>query len=191
MIPRRLSAQEMISQEVSGVVTLEFYTRSHVLSGQVSCPSRSRLSDLLNESSLERSVKGEFIEFVNAYYPGNGDGDTHQDKPKEYIRKAAIQLVAVPDADLGRGIGTGNNPKAYPFVRKYTARVSLQLETYTLIGSIHCCQGQSVQDVLNDNTLFLPLTDVTIAREYHVYATRPFVAVNKQQIISSREERFG
>ncbi|MDD5082049.1 MAG: hypothetical protein PHU08_01620 [Dehalococcoidales bacterium] len=167
---------------------VECYTHSQVVNGQISCPEGVRVLDFLNASAtIDRNASAEFIELANA-----SDGSTSDllhEKRKEYVRKAAIHLVAVPDANTGRGVST-TGAKVYPFIHKDPARVTVQLQGYTLFGTIHRCQGQTTQDVLNESTRFLPLTDVTIAREYGICGTRPFVAVNKEQIISSREERL-
>jgi hypothetical protein len=179
----------MTRETASNLVPLEFYTNSRVVSGYVSCPNGARLLDILNgTSAAERNLKGDFLEFIDAPHP---EEELPRENGKGYVRKSAVQLVGISDSALGRGIGASDGPKLYPFVKKSPVRVNLELQTYTLIGSIHRTQGQTMQDVLNEDSSFLPLTDVTIAREYSVYGTRPFVAVNKQQIISSREEHYG
>ena len=50
--------------------------------------------------------------------------------------------------------------------------------------------GQTIREVLDEKTLFLPLTDVTMVLEGRIYGTRPFVAVRKDQIISLKEEKL-
>jgi hypothetical protein len=166
---------------------LEFYTQFRVLSGYIHCPVERRLLDLLNDAGAsDYDINGEFLEFIDI--SASSEDQAYQQGLKEYIRKAAIQLVGISDTNLARGVGTKAGSKLYPFIQKSTFPVSLQLQTYTLTGSIHYSQGQSVQDVLNEQKLFIPLTDVTIAHQYGMYATRPFVAVNKEQVISSREE---
>jgi len=127
-----------------------------------------------------------FLEFIDI--SASGEEHTYQEGLREYIRKAAVQLVATSDVNLARGVGAKGGAKLYPFVPKSAVPVSLQLQTYTLIGCAHCSQGQSLYDVLNEDKLFIPLTGVTIAHQYGLYATRPFVAVNKEQVTSSREE---
>ncbi len=160
-----------------------------MISSEVCCPAGLRLLDFLNGSNpLRQSVRGDFLELVVLRAD---HGDALHLPPIEYVRKGAIQFAALTDADGGRGAGTGGAPKAYPFVRKSRATVSLELPDYTLIGSVHCGQGQTAQDVLNDGGPFLPLTEVIIASQDGFYGTRPFVAVNKQQVISSREEPPG
>ncbi len=69
-------------------------------------------------------------------------------------------------------------------VNKTAARVSLELKGYLLEGNVHCAGGQTVRDVLDENAFFLPLTDVAIIRDGHFHATRPFVAVRKDRIVS-------
>jgi hypothetical protein len=64
------------------------------------------------------------------------------------------------------------------------------MSTYALIGNIHLASKQTVRDVLKDHRLFLPLTDATITDDSGFRGERPFVAVNKRQIITLREYQF-
>ncbi|MBM2832380.1 MAG: hypothetical protein HW414_1432 [Dehalococcoidia bacterium] len=170
--------------QIDSPLPLEFYTQSRVFNGQVSCPSGSRFSDLLNGASMgPRSISGDFMGFVDsseARYTDSSGG-----WKVVHIRKSAIQFVALSDADAGKCNAGSGSQTAPPFVTKSTVRVSLELPTYTVAGNIHCGPGETVQDVLNDSRSFLALTDVTITREDRLYGTRPFV------IVSSREELFG
>jgi hypothetical protein len=133
------------------------------------------------------------LEFVAA--PDSGDRDTYENKPREYIRKAAVELLAISDGDLRRGIGGRSDAKVYPFKQKsrvpVNLQLNLQLNAYAVTGSIHCSQRQTIQDVLNDDRPFLALTDVAMPHEFHICGTKPFIALNKQQIISCREEPLG
>ena len=180
----------MTSHIASHIFPVEFFTHSGVVSGQISCPVDTRLLDVINGTcALEGSIKGDFIEFVNLIIPiGESDYLSH---PKEYIRKTAFQLLALTDINLGRGVGAQNNPNIFPFVQKTLLPVSFQLQNYTLIGNIHLDRNQTARDLLNGEADFLPLTEVTIAQDYHLFGTRPFVAVNKEHIISSKEENLG
>lgn len=159
---------------------LECYTQSDVFSGSICCPAGLRIIELLNSRRHDNGSK--FIEFINV--SDSKHEDSYCNRSIDYIRKGAVQFVAVSDANLGRGIGANDGPKRPPFFRKSVIPASLHLQTYTLHGSIHHAQGQTVQDVLNDDAEFLPLTDVTIVYECNIYGTRPFVAVNKEQITS-------
>ncbi len=178
-----------MQQLATNQVALEFYTPSRVLSGYVPCPTGLRLLDLLNGVvTREPETKGEFLEFYDTSYPS--PECSHPDETREYVRKAAIEMVAVSDANLARGIGARGVSRLYPFVEKAPVRVSLELPSYSLVGNVHCVHGQGVHQVLNEDASFLPLTDVSIAHQYSFYGTRPFVAVNKEHIISSREEKL-
>ena len=166
---------------------IELYNDDEVMSGQISCPSPLRLLDLLNGTGVEtQNGRNEFFTFEGFLDASNASG--RKEMRTLYIRKAAIHLVAVDEVDLGRGVGAGMSQKGYPLVHKSSVRVTLRLRNYKLIGNVHCVLRQTVQDLLNSNTAFLPLTDVTLIREEHVLGTRPFVAVNKAQIIWSQQE---
>ena len=178
------------SQQSAEILQLEVYTQSRVISSEVCCPAGLRLLDILNEPvPHEPTVKADFL--VVAELRARVYDDVLMPPPRQYVRKSAIQFAAVTDANAGRGAGAGDVPKARPYVRKSRATVSLELPDYTLIGTVHCDQGQTAPDVLNDGRPFLPLTDVVIACQEGFYGTRPFVAVNKQQVIWSREEPPG
>jgi hypothetical protein len=168
-------------------IPLELFIQSRIFSGYIHCPTELRLLDLLNGASASHyDADREFFEFINI--STSGEGHTHQEGLREYIRKAAVQLVAIGDANLARGAGGKGSAKLYPFVPKSQVPVTLELETYTIVGSLHCSRGQSVCDALNEDRLFIPLTEVTIAYQHGLYATRPFVAVNKEQVTSSQED---
>jgi hypothetical protein len=177
------------SQEIADILSVELYTDSEVLNAQIACPMGSRLLDIFNNvvHPNEKST-GEFIELVNiADYVNNV---TYLNEPKEYIRKTSIHLIAVTDAEIGRGKAHKNTLKTYPFVCKAPRSVSIQLERYTLSGFAYLRQGQSMQELLNDTTQFLPLTDVTVARDCHFYGNRPFAIINKQLVFSIQEQQF-
>jgi hypothetical protein len=171
----------------SGEVSVELYAGPDVLSGRLTCPAGSRLSDLLNDSGLAGGdARSTFLEFSPTARPG--ESEPREIESREYIRKSVIDLLTVSDRDLGRRTGTGGLRNVQWFRKKTPVRVIIQLGTYTLVGDIHCNPDQTLHDVLNDDAQFLPLTDVTMVRDSLIYATRPFVAVNKREVISCREE---
>jgi hypothetical protein len=170
-----------------GEMSVELYAGPEVLCGRLTCPAGSRLSDLLNDSlSSDRETRSTFLEFAPA--ARTGESEPREEESREYIRKSVIDLLTVGDSDAGRRTGSRGVPEAQWFQKKTPVRVVLQLGTYTLIGDLHCSPDQTVQDVLNDDAQFLPLTDVTMVRDRLIYGTRPFVAVNKREVISCREE---
>ena len=115
----------------------------------------------------------------------SSSGDEYKDV--RYVKKTVVGLAAIADANLARGAGAKAHRKTFPFVDKSQVRISLQMPIYTLDGTMHCTPGHSVRDVLDEKSLFLPLTDVTIALEGCFYGVRPFVAAKKEQIIWLKE----
>jgi hypothetical protein len=93
----------------------------------------------------------------------------------------------VTDANLARGLGSDSDWRAYPFVLKKPVLVSLQLQSYSLVGTLHLSEVQTITELLNEKNLFLPMTDVTLSHNYRLYGIRPFVVVNKDYITISRE----
>jgi len=164
-------------------VSVEFYVQSKVICGYIYISSELRLLDLLNKAGTQdRDVESEYIEFMTAVSPV---GDDYKDV--RYVRKAAVELATIADANLARGAGAAAHRNSHPFVDKVQVRVSLQLPVYALDGTMHCTPGLSVRDVLDEKSLFLPLTDVTIALEGRLHETRPFVAAKKEHIIWLKE----
>ncbi len=170
-----------------GEVSVELYAGPDVLCGRLTCPAGSRLSDLLNDSaSSNGEARSTFLEFVPSTRPG--ECEPRDVESREYIRKSVIDLLTVSDGDVGRRTGGSGLRQVRWFRKKTPVRVIIQLGTYTLIGDLHCDPDKTVHDVLNDDAQFLPLTNVTMVRDSLVYGTRPFVAVNKREVISCREE---
>jgi hypothetical protein len=171
------------NQLLSEVLSVEIYTQSKVFNGQVACPIGYRLLDLFNnDEPAEGDIPEDFIELVNA-----SSTISYHDQLKEYIRKSSIHLIAVTDSEQGRGLGAQNSLKTYPFIGKSTRQVNIEMQYYSISGTAYICQGQTMKDLINERTLFLPLTSVTIGRESHFYGNRPFCIINKKQIISLSE----
>jgi hypothetical protein len=100
-----------------------------------------------------------------------------------------VELAAISDPDLARGTGVKVAAGVYPHVEKLPVRVSLEMPGYVIDGNMHCAPGKTIRDVLDEDTLFLPLTKVTMTHENNLYVTRPFVAARKEQVISLKEDR--
>jgi hypothetical protein len=162
---------------------LEFYTKSQTLAGQISCPAGLRILDMLNTPySASQKAKVEFIYLEDYLKPD------HDEPRTVFVKKDDILFVSAPDVNMGRGLGAKGEFKVYPFVPKKALRVSIQVNTYLITANLFHTNDQTMLDVLNDEMFFLPLTDVSIAKDYHYYGDRPFIAVNKGQIDECREE---
>jgi hypothetical protein len=177
--------KKMINQSrVENLLEIEVYTQSPVKKGKVSCPSIVRALDLLNNHFFPDAIDDKnFLELMES---GAAAG---QDAPKLYFRKSAIDLIAFTDANAGRGNGAVPSLKAYPFVSKMPRHVTIELHSYTVVGSIHCASDQSVMTILNERKAFLPVTDAVITNGSGFRGERPFVAINRHQIISLWENR--
>ena len=160
---------------------LECYTEDEVIAGRIRWPHGLRLLDVLNSLySTQRESSGEFLDVIDVAREDNNG--------RTLISKSAIRMIAISDSHLARGAGSETNPK-YPFVRKSEVPVSLNLKTHIVTGFMHLGERESIHDVLNREALFVPLTNATLATpENHFYGTRPFVAVNKKNIIWVRVE---
>ena len=161
---------------------LECYTEDEVIAGRIKWPAGLRLLDVLNNLyTVNRDATGEFLDLIDISRE-NTDGRT-------LVSKSAIRMIAISDSDLARGAGARSDTK-YPFVRKSEIAVSLKLRTHTVNGAMHLAERESLQDVLNREALFVPVTNATLATsENYFYGTRPFVAVNKKHIIWVRVDK--
>jgi hypothetical protein len=171
------------NQLLNEILNIEIYTQSRVFNGHVNCPIGYRLLDLFNSGDpVEGDTPEDFVELVNA-----SSTISYQDQPKEYVRKSSIHLISVMDAEQGRGLGSQNSLKTYPYIGKTTKLVNIEMQYYSINGTAYICQGQTMKDLINERSLFLPLTSVTIGRERHFYGNRPFCIINKQLIVSLTE----
>jgi hypothetical protein len=164
-----------LSQQTPDWLLLECYTGDEVLAGRIRWPVGLRLLDLLNSLyTTQHDSSGEFLNFI--------DISQESDSVRTFINKAAIQMVTISDNDLARGAGA-NPSQQFPFIRKSEVPVSLKLKTYILNGTMHLAENESIQDILNRDALFVPVTNVTLATiTNQFYGTRPFIAVNKKHI---------
>jgi len=146
-----------------------------------------RLSDLLNSVSLRRENRGRFIELRDVTIQ-HSDGREERLKAT-YINKANIQMAATIDGDLARGIGGQAGAKYYPFVDKLSVPVRVQLPDYTILGNINCVSWGMVRDTIEEKSMFLPLTQVSVCQsENSSWRKLPFAAVNREQIVSLAEQ---
>ena len=167
-------------------LAVRLYMQTQDLIGSICQPREQRLLDILNGVFVERPENSDMflkLSGVTIFYL---DG-TKERQPTAYINKATIQLAALDD-DLARGIGGKVGPKSYPFVQKSSVPVNLRLQTYALIGSLHCASGLRVSHVLEEKLMFLPLTNAKIrVLGNGIWRPSPFVAVNREQILSLQE----
>jgi len=154
---------------------LECYTEDEVLAGRIRWPAGLRLLDLLNSLyTTQYDSSGEFLNFI--------DISRENDSVRTFINKAAVQMVTISENDLARGAGAETNHQ-FPFIRKTEVPVSLKLKTYIISGSMHLADNETIQDVLNRDAMFVPITNATLATANNqFYGNRPFIAVNKKHI---------
>ena len=162
--------------------------QTHMLSGFIYLHSDERLLDLLNGISVRRlESRGKFLALSDVtVHKADSEGEK---LPAAYINKAAIYIAATWHSDLGRGLGAQTGQKPYPFVEKLPVPVRLHLSAFSLTGSMHCASRQRAWHVLEEQQTFLPLTDVEVRPLANdMWSNVPFVAVNREQILSLQEE---
>ena len=161
-----------------------------VLNGSVALYPEERLLDLLNGVAAKQAEdRGRFLALsdVTIQHPGGEE----ERLPTVYINKMTIHLAATWRSDSGRGIGGSTGKKPYPFVEKLPVPVTVRLPVFSLTGSMHCATGQRAWHVLEERPMFLPLTNVKVRPLANgIWSNVPFVAVNREQIVSLQEEEI-
>lgn len=159
-----------------------------ILNGFVHLHHDERLLDLLNSVSINwLESRRRFLALSNVIVK-HTDG-TEERMPAAYINKVAVHLAVIWHSNLGRGIGAKTGKRPYPFVEKLPVPVSVRLPLFLLMGRMHCASGQNPWHVLEEQLMFLPLTNVEVRPlSDDSWSDVPFVAVNREQILSLQEE---
>lgn len=174
--------------ETSEWLPVKLFTQSQSISGFVYHPQEDRLLDILSSTTVKRvENRGRFLEFRDVRIQ-NADGK-EESLDDTFINKDSVHLAATFDADSARGIGAKVGAKPYPYTQKLTSRVIIRTSAYVISGDIYRANYQHVWQVLEDMPSFLPLTNVSIlSLASKAKWEAPFVAVNKEQIISLEEQ---
>jgi len=164
------------------------YLDAQTITGNISLPRGKRLSDLLNSSVVGQPENSTmFLELTDVTI-SHADG-TKEKAQTSFVNKANIQLLTMLDEDLARGIGAKDGPKQYPYVHKSPVRARMHMPTLELTGNIHCASGQRVPQLLEEEFMFLPLTDARIrVSKGGNWWGAAFVVVNRRQIFSLQYE---
>lgn len=177
--------------ELSATQLIKLYMQTQVLIGNIyyAPTPEARLLDALNGLVDRGPVKkGRFLELTDVtIYHATG----RKEKLKiSYINKATIQLaVTLGQADSGRGIGALDGPKSYPYVEKTPLPVRIETPDYVVNGNMYRMSYQRVWHVLEDAPIFLPITHGEVhSLTNDTVESFPFIAVNKEHIMSLQEE---
>jgi hypothetical protein len=179
------------NMELAACQLIKLYMQTQVLTGNIyyAPTPEARLLDALNGLSDVGPVKrGRFLELTDVIVQ-HADG-RNEKLTVSYINKATVQLaISLGDAESGRGLGAQSGPKAYPFVEKSAVPVRIETHDYRITGNMYHSIHQRIWHVLEDLQIFLPITHAhifTIAN--NIWGKAPFVAVNKEHILSLQEE---
>ena len=160
------------------------FTPTKVLIGSIfiSTPEERLLDELNGDFSEEHENRDEFLELtqVTILQPDS----TKENVPLCHVNKTSIQMAAITDDNLNRGVGAKPDHNFYPFIKKEVIRVKIEMSGYRITGSMHRLSHQKVGHVLQERTKFMPLTHAEISsltNDKRWYM--PFVAVNKKQIL--------
>jgi hypothetical protein len=177
--------------ELAASQLVKLYMQTQITMGYILYPPtpEARLLDALNGlPNMELVKRGKFIELFNVTIE---HAYGRQEKlPVAYVNKATVQLAATfEDGNMGRGIGAQLGHKSYPFIEKSPIPVCIEMQSYVVNGNMHHMATQKIWNVLEDTLIFLPLTHVQICTVANGVQERfPFVAINKEHILSLLEE---
>jgi len=170
---------------------IKLYMPTEILIGSIfyAPTPEARLLDALNGVSDRDPIKkGRFLELSDVTIQ-------HDDGRKEkltisYINKSTVELaITLGDAEISRGIGAQEGPKSYPYVEKSALPVRIETADYVVNGNMYHMSYQKVWSVLEDAPEFLPITHARICTvANNTLESVPFVAVNKDHILSLQEE---
>jgi len=165
------------------------FTQTEVLIGSIFISTlEGRLLDELNgRIILGPENRDKFLTLTNVIIQ-HMDG-TREKTTLVHVNKDTIQIAATTSANAGRGIGGKSGPKPYPFTEKVPVRVKIMMSGYEITGNMYRVSHQKIDNVLIEKTTFVPLTDaevvaLTSRKKWNV----PFLAVNKDQILSLYEQ---
>jgi hypothetical protein len=170
---------------------IKLYMPTQVLIGSIyyAPTPEARLLDALNGVSDRGPVKkGRFLELSDVTIQHN---DGRKEKLRtSYINKSIVEMaITLGDADISRGIGAQEGAKSYPYVEKSPLPVQIETADYVVYGNMYHMSYQKVWNVLEDAPEFLPITHAQIYTTVNnTFESVPFVAVNKDHILSLQEE---
>jgi hypothetical protein len=136
--------------------------------------ARGRLSDFLNSS----------VKFITLTEASIIKSDGRVEKVKEiHINKETIKLLVTVFNNAGRGYGAENRAIRFPFIRKVSVAAKMLLTGYELTGNVHCRNNSSIPQLLEQNVMFLPCTDLNIRNlENNVSWEASFAAINRTKL---------
>jgi len=142
------------------------YIASDVLSGYIALPEDKRLSDFLNSPS-------QFIKLTDVtILSAEGKPEI---LPEIHINKEAIKMIRTADKNTARGTG--------PSIPKIPVRTYIHMPDFELDGMLHCKKTESVMQLLETDSTFLPCTAVSV----HDFQTNDswhtgFAAINRKLV---------
>jgi hypothetical protein len=165
------------------------FMQTEVLSGSIfiSTPEGRLLDELNGRIALGPENRDKFLSLTNVVIEHI---DGRQEKTTlVHVNKETIQMAATSSANTSRGIGGKPDSRQYPFIEKVPVPVKIVMSGYEITGNMYRVSHQKVDHVLIEKTTFVPLTDVeVIALASRKRWDVPFLAINKEQILSLYEQ---
>ena len=133
-------------------ISVTVYTDSGVFKGKLALSAEARPSDFINVPAQFLHLKGGQVNNASAPLPDN----LH----KMYINKKSIRMLTTAAIDDARGAGAKG--KLYPYVNKKQVRVKIHMSHYEISGNFHSFDEGSIHQLLQQQSQFLPCTNVNI-----------------------------
>jgi hypothetical protein len=148
------------------LIPVTVHTGADILSGHISLPLTKRLSDFLNSSS-------QFISLTDVKLVG--PGGKQEILSEIHINKDTIKMIRTVDENTARGVG--------PCIPKTPVHTHIHMSDYELDGLLHCKKRETISQLLEKDSTFLPCTTVNI-RDVHsddLWHTG-FAAINRKLV---------
>jgi hypothetical protein len=163
--------------------------QSRVISGHIYLQGEERLLDVLNRVSKRSESRSEVLELSDVDIKDSQGQVEH--RASVFVMKPSIDFAVTWERDGGRGVGANKDIRAYPYTPKSPVAAKVDLPTHSLNGQVHCTRGQRASNLLEENTTFIPMTNVSVEPpESGLWRDIAFVAVNRGQILCLQPEEI-
>ncbi|AKG53571.1 hypothetical protein DGWBC_0908 [Dehalogenimonas sp. WBC-2] len=155
------------------------FTVNGLFNGYALCQQNQRLLDALNKGFLtpKLHVVGNYLALYDVDMYGSENVREHMDTV--YLRKTNILFVG-EQATKPEVI----SPPACTLRKKKRVKVVVSLPQVTLKGELYSEMWEELQDTINKNDQFIPITDVELSVPLpNGLSNLPFVAVNIDYIV--------
>lgn len=162
-------------------VKIQVFTGDTIFNGYICCHGSMRLLDVLNGGVGSLCSDSKFVCISRCEKDTQDINELR--KNAAYINKSKILFLKEDESLNDTETNKTKKQTAYPYVEKISSLYRVKSMAYNLEGYVHHLKGQNINDILNNGSRFLPMTDVKINTGYEgIASSADFIAVNKDQI---------